>query len=97
MRFRSYIPRAPLSEFVEDFRLYENYAGEHSRERTLPSGTFESVFNLRDDELRIYGPAQRDRCRRLSGGLMSGPYAGSFMTDTATGRSPAWRNPPPTR
>jgi hypothetical protein len=83
MRFRSYTPRAPLCEFVEDFRLYENYAGEHLRERILPSGTFELVFNLRDNELRIYGLSQGDRCRRFTGGLVSGLYAGSFMTDTA--------------
>ncbi len=83
MLFRSYVPGAPLREFVEDFRLYENYSGKHVRERILPSGTFELVFNLRHDELRIYGASQGGECRRFSGGLISGPYAGSFMTDTA--------------
>jgi AraC-like DNA-binding protein len=83
MLFRSYAPRAPLSEFVADFWLYENYRGDHPRELILPSGTFEIVFNLREDELRIYGPAPRDRCRRFTGALISGPYAGSFMSDTA--------------
>jgi hypothetical protein len=29
MLFRSYQPRAPLSEFVEDIWLYEDYAGAH--------------------------------------------------------------------
>jgi hypothetical protein len=38
MLFRSYTPRAPLCEFVEDFRMYENYAGEHLRERILREG-----------------------------------------------------------
>ena len=85
MLFRSYTPRAPLCDFVEDFRMYENYTGAHLRERILPSGTFELVFNLRDDELRIYassGASQHDQCRRFSGALISGPYAGSFVTDT---------------
>jgi AraC-like DNA-binding protein len=66
--------------------MYENYTGTHQRERILPSGTFELVVNLRDDELRIYdasGSPQDDRCRRFSGALVSGPYAGSFITDTA--------------
>jgi AraC-like DNA-binding protein len=81
MLFRTYTPRAPLCELVEDFRMYGNYAGEHERERILPSGTFELVFNLRDDELRIY--SDRDQCRRFAGALVSGPYAGSFITDTA--------------
>jgi AraC-like DNA-binding protein len=85
MLFRSYTPRAPLCDFVQDFRMYENYTGEHLRERILPSGTFELVFNLRDDEVRIYassGASQHDQCRRFGGALISGPYAGSFMTDT---------------
>lgn len=54
MLFRSYSPAAPLCEFVDDFWLYEDYAGDHSWERILPSGTFEMVFNLREDEFRIY-------------------------------------------
>lgn len=83
MLFRSHIPRAPLSEFVDDFWLYEDYVGEHPHERILPSGTFEMVFNLRQDELRIYGVSDREECRRFTGSLISGPYAGSFMSDTA--------------
>jgi AraC-like DNA-binding protein len=82
MLFRSHKPAAPLGDFVEDFRMYENYTGKHRRERILPSGTFELVFNLRDDELRIYAASPREQCRRFSGALISGPYAGSFATDT---------------
>jgi AraC-like DNA-binding protein len=83
MLFRSYVPRAPLSEFIDDFWLYEDYEGEHARERILPSGTFELVFNLREDELRIYGVSDREECRRFAGALISGPYARSFMSDIA--------------
>jgi hypothetical protein len=83
MLFRTYIPRTPLSEFIDDFWLYEDYEGRHLHERILPSGTFEIVFNLREDELRIYGPSDQDECRRFAGTLISGPYAGSFMSDAA--------------
>lgn len=83
MRFRSYIPRAPLNEVIEDFWSYEDYEGEHRRETILPSGTFEMVFNLREDEFRIYAVSDPDTCRRFSGAMISGPYAGSFMSDTA--------------
>lgn len=83
MLFRSYRPRAPLCELVEDIWLYRNYVGEHARERILPSGTFEIVFNLQEDELRIYGPEPTDRCRRYAGAVISGPYGGSFMSDAA--------------
>jgi AraC-like DNA-binding protein len=83
MLFRSYVPRAPLREFVEDFWLYEDYAGEHAWERILPSGTFEMVFNLREDALRIYGHSDPHKCRRFAGAVISGPYAGSFVSDAA--------------
>jgi AraC-like DNA-binding protein len=83
MLFRTYIPRPPLSEFIDDFWLYEDYEGRHLHERILPSGTFEIVFNLREDELRIYGPSDQDECDRFTGALVSGPYARWFMSDTA--------------
>ena len=83
MLFQSYVPRAPLCEFVEDFWQYQNYVSAHARERILPSGTFEMVFNLQEDELRIYGPSQSDVCRRFTGAVISGPYAEAFMSDSA--------------
>jgi hypothetical protein len=82
MLFRSYVPQARLSAIIDDFWLYEDYAGAHAHERILPSGTFEMVFNLWEDELRIYGPSDQDVCRRFSGALISGPYARPFMSDT---------------
>lgn len=81
MLFRRYIPPNVLSAFIDDFWLYEDYEGEHEHERILPSGTFEMVFNLREDELRIYGVSATGICRRFSGAVISGPYAGSFMSD----------------
>jgi AraC-like DNA-binding protein len=81
MLFRSYTPAEPLRPFAEDFWLYENYSGVHARERILPSGTVELVFNLREDEIRIYGPGEWQSCRRFSGAVISGPYAGAFMSD----------------
>ncbi len=83
MLFRSYVPHASLSEFIENFWLYEDYEGEHPHETILPTGTFEMVFNLREDELRIYAASDPGRCRRFSGAVISGPYAGSFMSDAA--------------
>jgi AraC-like DNA-binding protein len=83
VQFWSYIPRAPLCEFVHDFWQYKDYVGHHARERILPSGTFELVFNLQEDELRIYRPSHPDQCRRFSGVVVSGAYAEAFMSDTA--------------
>lgn len=82
MLFRRYIPGPRLRDFVQDFWLYDNCGGEHQRERILPSATFELVINLRDDEIRIYDPAHLNNYRRFAGALISGPYAGSFVSDT---------------
>lgn len=87
MLFRSYVPQAPLCEFVSDFWLYENYEGTNRHELILPSGTFEMVFNLQEDELRIYSPAAPHQYRRFAGAIVSGPYSRSFMSDAAEERA----------
>src|SRR5262249_34344753 len=70
-------------DFIENFWLYEGYSSQYLKERIFPSGTFELVFNLRDDELRIYKAEAPDFCDRFSGAIVSGPYNGFFITDTA--------------
>ena len=87
MLFHSYVPGSPLCEFVSDFWLYEDYEGEHQRELILPSGTFEMVFNLQEDELRIYDPTEPQACRRFSGAVVSGPYSRPFMSDAPEERA----------
>jgi AraC-like DNA-binding protein len=82
MLFRTHKPAYPLSQLVDDFWIYDGYTATHRRERILPSGTFEMVFNLRDDELRIYDPAHPERCRRFAGSVVSGSYSTCFMSDT---------------
>ncbi len=57
-------------------------APAHSHEIIVPSGTIELVFNLHEDELRIYRPGVRERFRRFSGAVVSGAYATAFATDT---------------
>lgn len=82
MFFRAYNPNPSLSGFVENFWAY-SFNSVRLRERIFPSGTFELVFNLRDDEIRIYKDAQSNVFQRYSGAVISGPYAGPFVTDTA--------------
>lgn len=82
MLFRSYQPSAPLSHFVDFAWVYNGFECPRLKERIFPSGTFELVFNLRDDGLRIYKDALSDEFQRYSGAIVSGPYAGPFVTDT---------------
>ncbi len=83
MLFRSYRPGPPLSDFIENFWLFEGYSCAHVHERIFPTGAFELVFNLRDDELRIYEHNESLLCSHFSGALVSGPYNGFFVTDRA--------------
>jgi AraC-like DNA-binding protein len=87
MFLRVYQPESPLRDFIENFWLYEDYVPQQPHDRILPSGTFEMVFNLREDELRIYDPAQPDSYRRYPGALVSGPYRGFFVIDTRQERA----------
>lgn len=80
MIYRAYTPSPPLADFVERFWFCSD-APSHRRERILPSGTFELVINLREDEIRVYKHLQPDRCRRFSGAVVSGPYRGCFIID----------------
>jgi AraC-like DNA-binding protein len=83
MLFRAYEPGPPLSDFIENFWLYDGYSCLHVRERIFPTGAFELVFNLRDDELRLYNETDSGGCSRYSGSLVSGPYNRFFVTDRA--------------
>ena len=83
MLFRVRRRGPPLSDFIDNFWLYDGYSSPHAHERIFPNGTFELVFNLRDDELRIYSAADPGRYSRHSGALLSGPYNSFFITDRA--------------
>jgi AraC-like DNA-binding protein len=85
MLFQSYRPAPPLSDFIEQFWLYDGYSCAYVHERIFPTGAFELVFNLRNDELRIYQDNESLLCSRYSGALVSGPYNGFFVTDRAEG------------
>jgi len=80
MVYLTYAPGPPLSEFVDYFWMFDG--GQTPRkERIVPSGTFELVINLRDDEIRIHGREESDEHRRFSGAVVSGPYSSVFVVD----------------
>lgn len=47
----------------------------------MPSGTFELVVNLREDEFRIFDPTRPDIWTRFSGAMVSGAYRRTFAID----------------
>ena len=82
MVFRVYTPAAPLNRFVKNFWLYRGYRSPHRRERILQDATFKTVFNLDQDEFRIYDAWRPDTFSRYSGALVSRPSAVPFVTDS---------------
>lgn len=80
MFYQSHIPVRPLREFIDRFWFCSD-APAHARERILPSGTVEMVFNLAQDEVRIDDPARPERPRRYSGAVVSGTYREFFVID----------------
>lgn len=80
MLYLAYVPRPPLSEFVDYLWLFD---GGHTprKERIVPSGTIELVINLRDDEIRIHNGEQSKQHKRFSGAVLSGAYSSIFVVD----------------
>jgi AraC-like DNA-binding protein len=80
MFYTTYTPGSPISKFVDYFWLFAG--GQAPRkERIVPSGTLELVFNLRCDEIRIQDREQTDQPRCFSGAVLSGPYSSLFVVD----------------
>ena len=54
MIFQAHIPAFPLSEFVERFFYYEGLNLAHDKDRFLPDGNTEIVFDLTENTQYIY-------------------------------------------
>jgi AraC-like DNA-binding protein len=80
---RHYIPRPPLSDFVELLWLYEGYSQPHDKERLLPDGSMALVINLREDQARVYDRRDTGRFQTTSGALLVGVQSEFFVIDTA--------------
>lgn len=84
MLYRTHIPRPPLSDFVELFWLYEGYDPPQVMERVIPTGTMQLIFNLREDELRVYDRQDHNRFQSFGGCLISGAHSEFVVIDTAS-------------
>lgn len=80
MRYLVHQPGPLLSGFVDSLWLLSDAPG-HGRERIVPSETIELVFNLHQDEFRIYEPVT-GRERVFPGAIASGCYGRAFEIDT---------------
>src|SRR5215813_11668885 len=81
--FNFYKPEPPLSQFVDNFWLFEGHNPDHKTERILPTGTLELAINLRQNELRFSDSECPDNCYQLSGAVVSGASGRSFTPDAS--------------
>jgi AraC-like DNA-binding protein len=79
--FSVHAPPAPLAGPVGYFWSLAD-APSHSRERVIPSGTVEIVFNLYEDAFRIQRPGTGEEPTRFGGAIVSGPYGRAFGVET---------------
>jgi AraC-like DNA-binding protein len=75
----TYIPRSPLSDFVDYLWAYEPAAGV---ERALPTGTMELVINLRGDRLKFAGQQRPNDTHIFPGAMICGPHSEYFVIDS---------------
>jgi hypothetical protein len=80
---RHYVPRPPLSNFVDLFWLYQGYTQPHDKERLLPNGSMDLVVNLKDDEARVYDRRDASRFQSTRGAILIGAQSEFFVLDTA--------------
>ncbi len=84
MIYHTYIPRAPLSDFVELFWSYEGYNPQHAKERVVPTGTMQLIVNLREDDIRLYDRRDHRRFQSFGDCLISGAHSEYVTIDTAS-------------
>ena len=72
-------PARPLSDHVESLWIYKGTAAGGETERILPTGTFELVINLRQNELSFHDPGPDGSQSRFSGAIISGAHGCGLM------------------
>ena len=78
------VPKPPLSTHVRLLWYYEGYAPASPRERLLPTGTLEIVFELNGQPSRVFRDENDATGATFPHSLVCGPQSRYFILDTAT-------------
>jgi AraC-like DNA-binding protein len=81
---RLHIPAPPLASLVRCFWYSEGAPQPHKRERLLPNGEASIVFNLRDDDMRLYDVEHPERFVSCGLAGITGARTHCFAIDTAS-------------
>ena len=85
--YLTYVPKPPLSRFIELFWFYEGYSQPHAKERIMPDGSMQVIINLLENEIKTYHPNDPETFDRFSGAILAGPRSEFAVIDTASQRS----------
>jgi len=80
-----YKPSPPLDRFVEVIWVMESGPAPHKKERLLPDGSVEFVFDLNEGAFPIFSSEKLDRCEMFRGNVLCGPHSQPFAIDTSIG------------
>ena len=77
-------PKPPLSKHVQLLWYYEGYAPASPRERLLPTGTLDIVFDLIGRPARIFRDEHDPSGTAFRGSVICGPHSRYFVLDTSS-------------
>jgi AraC-like DNA-binding protein len=84
MNMFTYVPKPPLSHFINEFWLWKDYTPLHPRERILPSGgAMELIVNLSDEPMILYYGKDSFQAHSFYGPIVAGPRSEYFLVDTS--------------
>ncbi len=83
MEHHLYKPPPPLDRFVEVIWTSVDKGRPHPRERLLPDGSMELVFDLGEERTAIYSGSDGERLQTFRGSVVCGPHSQFFAIDTA--------------
>jgi AraC-like DNA-binding protein len=81
---RSYIPHAPLNDYVDVIWYYSGYQNPHVKERLLPDGSMTLVINLNEEPTLIYDRNTPEKFAAYRGAFVTGAQSEFFLTDRSS-------------
>lgn len=78
-----YIPRPPLSDFVNVMWYWDGYVQSHAQERLLPDGCMTIAFSLGERSLLKRAPEHASPAADVAGQVICGARSSPMVLDTA--------------
>ncbi|MBZ0306962.1 MAG: helix-turn-helix domain-containing protein [Anaerolineae bacterium] len=78
----TYVPGAPLSDYIQMFWAWEGYHPPHPRERILPNGVMEITIDLNGNSFEIFDESNQQKSIR--GPMVVGAQSKYFVNNTSS-------------